>query len=66
MHGGKGEVVARREANYAAKPGLTFCHKQTPILNIQAVAWNSWLERGKVVVENEGAGVGRIDYPASS
>src|ERR1700724_852284 len=65
-YGGKGEGVAWREANYAAQPGLTFCHEQTPVPNIQTVAWHSWLQRGKVIVENEGASVGRIDCPASS
>jgi len=62
--GGKGEVMARGEADHAAKSGFAFGHNQSSVFEVPAVVGNGRLERGKVIVENERAGIPRINYSA--
>ena len=65
-HGGKSEVVTRREAYYTADSRLTFGYKQSPVLNVYAIRCNFWLKRGKVILENEGTDISRIACSACS
>jgi hypothetical protein len=64
-HSGKGKVVARGEADYTAEARLAFRDQQSPVFDIEAVVVNRRFERRKVIVENEGFGVARIEDPAS-
>src|SRR5678810_210795 len=36
-HGGEGKVVAGREADYPAEPGLALGHQQPPVFDVQSV-----------------------------
>src|SRR5882724_4844914 len=63
-HSGKGKVVARGKADYPAQAGFAFRDQQSPVFDVEAVVANRGFEGGKVIVENEGAGVARIEHPA--
>jgi hypothetical protein len=57
--------VARREADHAAKTGLTFGENQSAVLQVHPVVVNGRLKRGKIIIENEGAGISRVNYPTN-
>ena len=54
-HGGKCEVVARREADHAANSGFSLGHNQSTVFKINAVVRNGRHESSEVIVENERA-----------
>src|ERR1700687_314605 len=63
-HGGEGKVVARQEADYPAKAGLTFGDQQSAVLYVEAVVADARFKSREVVIKNEGAGVAWIKDPA--
>ena len=63
-HRGQGEVVARGEADYPAQAGFAFRDQQSPVFDVETVVADRRFERGKVIVENERAGVARVEDPA--
>src|SRR6266851_4692479 len=65
-HGGQGEVVARGETDDPTKSRLAFRDQQAAVFQIDAVVAGARLQRGKVVVKNECAGIARIDHPADA
>ena len=66
LHGGKRQVVAWREADYAAESGFTFSDNQSAIFQIHPVVVNGGFKRGEIIIEDECAGIARVNYPTYS
>ena len=65
-HGSQSEVVARRKADHPADSRLSFSDDEPGVFEVYAIGRRVLLERGEVVLENEGGGVGRISNPTGA
>ena len=64
LHGGKGEVVAGREADHPAEPGFAFRHQQSPVFNVQRRREAPGLSAAKSLSKTNVPVYGRIHDPA--
>src|SRR5215469_107256 len=62
LHGGKRQIVARREANDPADAGLALGDDQALLVDVEPRAVGTLLERGEIVVEYERCAVSRIAH----
>ena len=64
LHGGQREVMARGEADHSAQARFALGDQQSPIFQVEAVVAYPGLKRREVVLEDECAGVTRIEHSA--